>query len=632
MEGQDRRVRQRVDGNALANELDAVLAEDSDDETLPWPWPPEDDDRIILQHENNEEHAFRLAIANVRGTEQSIEALLEVVAGTVDRLHLLARYLRIDGGWWMSSTFFGLCVWALPTRKLRSFLRQLEAQYPNVWSMQLGDDQETLLHLAAKEHPPLYILRILSPNDEAKLIADDCDQLPIHHACRMSSLTIDYLAIVLDRRREGLRRPDVTGQLPLHIALASTVRGGGMPEQIQAVHWMIESYAEAQMTVDEADRTPLMVAMDECGSSERSIPVGVWDLFSHLVNETRASLRCTELVDGVARVRCTALHVVAESRFVREPVVSFLLREDRDSLECQDIDGELPLHKICRKFAEFTGEDDDIWTVVKLFLHHYRAGLDCRNIEGFTPLHLAIRSWGLAVHRALYSPVEELLTLLKMATAATVRGTDRRLQGSSTSASCLQFAYEHCPDPEILFELYDRSPMEILLTDADAVPWHHHRQFENRSDAVFLVVMEILLHPMAARFAQPTLSVGIRNFLRQYFPDLASQSPHSISCMLSQEAVGRELTDIREFLMDDRDLRGVLLNDLNSGQGHFGDMVCAMVRANFREGRIQKPMLAFTMEDHWRVLCIMSGSPGAVYLHLHDAVACRGRFPFSSYS
>jgi ankyrin repeat protein len=632
MEGQDRRVRQRVDGIALANELDAVIAEDSDDETLPWPWPPEDDDRIILEHENNDDHALRLAIANVHGGEQSIQALLEVVAGTLDRVHLLAYAIRTVGGRWTSSTLFGLCVWALPTRKLRSFLRQLEERYPNVWSMQLGDDQETLLHLATKEHPPLYILRIVSANDEAKLVADDCDQLPIHHACRMSAFTIDYLASVLDRRREGLRRADVVGQLPLHIALASAARGGGMPEQIQAIHWIIEAYAEALTTVDEADKTPLMVAMDECGSSRRSIPVGVWDLFSHLVDETRASLRCTEVVDGVQRVRCTALHVAAESRFVREPVVSFLLREDRDSLECQDIDGELPLHKICRKFAEFSGEGDDIWTVVNLFLHHYPDGLNSRNIEGFTPLHLAIRSWGLAVDRAMHPPIEELLILLNMASAATVRGTDRRLQGSSTSASCLQFAYEHCPYPEILFQLYDLSPMEILLTDADVVSWNHYRQFQNRSDAVFLVVMEILLHPRVARFAQPTLSAGIRNFLRQYFPNLASESPHSISCMLSQEAVGRELTDIREFLMDDRDLRGVLLNDLGSGQGHFGDMVCAMVRANFREGRIQKPMHAFTMEDHWRVLCIMSRSPGAVYLHLHDAVACNGRFPFSTYS
>jgi hypothetical protein len=133
----------------------------------------------------------------------------------------------------------------------------------------------------------------------------------------------------------------------------------------------------------------------------------------------------------------------------------------------------------------------------------------------------------------------------------------------------------------------------------------------------FLVLMEIILHPT---FIEQTLSLLIRNVLQNFFPDVAEDSARSITCMLSQEPLWRDLRAIREMLLNENDVRNLLFYDFGPGEGRLGEMVRALWRANFGENRVHRPMQVLTKDDHCVVLSAMSDNASATYLHLRDCL------------
>jgi hypothetical protein len=578
------------------------------------PFHPEDQS-LTLQRQNDTCRALESAIANLRRLKPSIEELLGVVERTNDGLHWFARSVDFRG-----TSLFGLCLRALPTRMLRSLLFQLESKFSNLWSTRLGSNEQTLLHLATRASPPLYVLRIIAAHDEAKLLGDQSNELPIHYVCTNPAFTTDYIAAVLDTKLEALRRSDAEGRLPLHVALGTVGRGEGTGEQINAIWWMIKNYTQAQTMVDNHNKTPFMVALHEYASCRNlfAVDMGVGDLFDQLAEAMPASLRATRLRNGVQDLLSTALHVVSESCYIRKAVADFVLEYDDESLQCQDYSGELPLHKVCRRFADFDGKSD-VLNVVNLFVRRYGDGLHCRNLDGLTPLHLAIASWGETALPTVHPPIQQLLTLIKMATPATVRGTDRRLQGRSTSASCLEYAYEYTTNSEIRYTLYEMSPIEILLMDRTSVGFNELQEFDRASDRAFVALLEIILHPT---FFQQTLSVAIHNVLSNFFPEFVDDdaTPHSILSMLSEEPLRRDLRNLRDLLIEDNNLRDLLFNDLGPGEARLAEMVRALWRADFCSGRLQKRIDMFRKDKHCLLLAFMSDNPSAVYLHLHYCV------------
>jgi ankyrin repeat protein len=635
MDGDERRVRQRHEDNAPGDEGDAAFAEDGDEEGIQWGRADGDDLAFWPQNQDEEEaleiqrRAIVRVVRNVYTGEQSIADVLRVTEDMHDKLDFFASPMQIVSTGWTCHSLFGLCLWALPIGKLGDLLRDLERRDPDVWSTRLGAEQETLLRLAAREHPPLSVIRLIAAKEEGKLIGDRYGRLPMHAVCSNGALTTDYVTTLLDTRREALRHSDVDGLLPLHVALRTTARANGQAtvEQIDAIRWMVRCYPEAQTSPDHQNKTPLMLALQECGSSTAWNSPVVMGLFIELVNETRGSLRSTRLVNGVEDVLSTALHAVAEAQFVSKALVRFVLTEDNDSLQVQDWSGDLPLHKICTKFVEFDGVND-ILRVVHTFLDRYGDGLETRNVDGLTPLHVAIRSWGLAQQRDYHAPVEELLSLIRMATPATVRGTDRRSRGTPSSGSCLQYAYGNISDVEILATLFKISPMESLLMDDVAVQNGYVNWFRRQADEAFLAVLEIMLHPTGKDLVSETKRQEIREFLSQVFPHLADASPHGISCTISQRVVGRDLRNIREFLMDDQNVKDLLYNDLGPGGSHLADMVRGLLNGN-RAGRLRQPIDMFDSDDHMRLLFVMNSDMSAVYLHLHDCVSYMGSLDFT---
>jgi hypothetical protein len=624
----------KMDGVPPAHEEAAAVGEERDEESIQWGREDGWDDAFWPLNEDEEE-AFaihRLAILrvvrNVYRGEQSISDVLRVIEDMDGELDFFAFPMRILGNGWTCHSLFGLFLWALPTGKLQELLRELELRQSDVWSTRLGAEQETLLHLATREHPPMSVLRLIAEHEEGKLIGNVYGQLPMHGACFNRAFTTDFLVVLLDTRGEALRQVDLEGLLPLHAALRTTGRGRGQATlaETAAIRWMVAMYPEAQTSVDHDNKTPLMLALMECGTNNDCISPLVLGLFSRLVNDTPASLRATRLLNGSEDVVSTALHVVAEAEYVREALVRFVLTNDNESLRLQDWRGDLPLHKICSKFVEYDGAND-IWSVVNMFLEQYGDGLETRNAYGFTPVHLAIQSWGLPERRPIIAPEEELLTLIRRATAATLRGTDRRSQGMSTSGSCLEYAYGNIRDPLILATLFENSPTDILLMDEDTVPNNDVGWFRSQSDEAFLVVLEITLHPTAKDLVTETKRREIQDLICQFFPHLADASPHCISCTFAQRVVGRELRNIREFLMDDQEVRDMLYNDLGPGGNHLTDMVCGLLRGN-RVGRVHQAMHTFDSDEHMRFLLVMNSVTSAVYLHLQDSIPHTGSLDF----
>jgi hypothetical protein len=206
-----------------------------------------------------------------------------------------------------------------------------------------------------------------------------------------------------------------------------------------------------------------------------------------------------------------------------------------------DLCGELPLHGVCRSFAA-ADDTNDIHAIIDILQQNCESSLKCRNNEGLTvsPIHLAILSHRMAPHRAEIPPLQEMISLIRVVDADSVRGCDMRSRGTTRTLSCLEYAYRYWPEQDLLTALYDLSPIDILLIQSDDVSRHaggeHERlrsaigEYERCSDATFLVLMEIALHPTVRGKA----GTAIRQFLSNYYLELAHLSSHTISHMLSQ--------------------------------------------------------------------------------------------------
>jgi hypothetical protein len=575
----------------------------------------------FAEQERRRELSLDSAIDNIR--KQSIPRLLRTIREADDGPHILSFHVEIEDCGWTGRSLFALCLWAIPTRKLRILLKSLETAYPNVWSWQLGDGYETLLHLAAKENPPYYVLRLVAEMGDARLIGNPWGEFPIHYACQNENVTQECLSQLIDAEQIALLQRDFHGAAPMHHAFATFAQGQGSKKSIQQMNWLIQLYPKGQHVCDREDKTPLMKALELCCYRSDPTPPDIVLQLNRVAAAAPTSLYTTDTLSDVEPVRSTALHCVVSNFLPRLNLVNLIIANDELQPRRVDLRGDLPLHALCRSFAA-ADQTNDILAILDILHRNFASGLRHRNNEGLTPIHLAILSRRTARHAAEIPPLHEMISLIRAVTADSIRGHDMRSRGTTRTASCLEYAYRYWPDPDLLTVLYDLSPIDILMIESDDASRHGDREeYERRSDASFLAVMEIALHPTV----QTKAKTAIRRFLTRYYEDIARLESHTISHILSQPPRLDQIRDHREYLTGDSSFRQFLYEDLAPRRGCLGRMVQCMLRAN-TAGRNKKPIALFTHEDHYQILLILQDDASSLYLHFHDVLACTGRLPF----
>ncbi|GLE04405.1 hypothetical protein PINS_up013347 [Pythium insidiosum] len=151
-------------------------------------------------------------------------------------------------------------------------------------------------------------LALLADNKALAKAQDDFGMLPLHWACTEPSILIDVLKALIEAFPEGCEIENLSGMLPLHVAIKSKLPG-------LHINALLQTYAEAALIKDGCGRYPIESAM------ENNLPKYTLDLIRKA---------------GQRAMRTT-------SRLERMP--SFDLMSTTGSVDDEDSDSKDPLMK-----------------------------------------------------------------------------------------------------------------------------------------------------------------------------------------------------------------------------------------------------------------------------------------------
>jgi hypothetical protein len=575
---------------------------------------------IHIDHQRDIQlHNVRLALYQRR---YSVEMVLDLVDNSYDGMHFLAHF--VDD----TDSVFGYCCRMFTTRKLRTLLTALQTRQPDVMSWKLGDEKETLLHLATKTKLSFHCLRIVADKtlDKAQLLSEDANgDLPLHNACSNLPLRMESLQLLLDPQLHCLRRQNALGMLPLHCAFLGVCRTNRFRrEHVKILYWLLDLFRDGLWASDRTGNTPLMAGLQACCSHPNGnwrVPDPILSLLCRLIRDVPTTLSTTNAVSGSATRN--ALHAMCSYR-PKSILMQMVLSNNSELASRVNSKGELPLHCICRIFSQ-AAEDNEILQGVVLLLDAFPAAVRYRCYQrNLSPVLYAI------ISGVITPPIPDvvrvrLVHMIHFSGRCSIR---EQRHHTVRSPSGLKLAYQHWPDPSLVAALIEVSPMDILFIDTAEVPTNLRLDFERQKDRIFLALLELLLHSTTVRSVGTALQTAVRGQVAAHFPGLSTKGAAIIVHTFSQEPVAFDLHLLRHQILARHDVHGLLFQDLSRSNGHLSGMVRGLHRMNLH-GRLQTSVEHTTNETHYSMLASTGGNVSSVFLYLHDCVTRSGQLPLN---